>query len=48
MVREAEKYRDEDEANESKYEAENGLERINASPCATFSLKETHGEVRKR
>ena len=26
MVPEAEKYRDEDEANESKYEAENGLE----------------------
>ena len=26
MVQEAEKYRDEDEVNESKYEAENGLE----------------------
>ena len=26
MVQEAEKYRDEDEANESKHEAENGLE----------------------
>ena len=47
MVQEAENYRDEDEANESKYEAENGLE-IYHFTCETHRLKETLGEVRKR
>ena len=33
MVQEAEKYRDEDVANESKYEAESGLERFRGHSC---------------
>ena len=35
MVQEIEKYRDEDEANESKYEAENGLEKFRVTVCNT-------------
>ena len=34
-VQQTEKYRDEDEANESKYETENGLRNF-ALPCATY------------
>ena len=37
MVQETEKYRDEDEANESKYEAENGLERFRVTLCNTLT-----------
>ena len=34
-VQETEKFRNEDEANESKYEAENGLERSRVVVCVT-------------
>ena len=36
-MQETEKYRDEDEANESKYEAENGLERFRITVCNTLT-----------
>ena len=35
-VQGTEKYRDDDEANESKYEAENGLERFRVTVCNTL------------
>ena len=41
MVQETEKYRDEDEANESKYEAENGLDKFRVIVCNT-RLREPH------
>ena len=37
MVQEAEKYRDEDEDNESKYEAANGLEKSRVTVCYTLT-----------
>ena len=37
MVQEAEKYRDEDEANELKCKAENGLERFRVTVCNTLT-----------
>ena len=36
MVQEAEKYRGEDEATESKCEAENGLEKFSVAVCNTL------------
>ena len=36
-MQEAEKYRDEDEANESKYEAENGQEKYRVTVCNTLT-----------
>ena len=38
MVQETEKYRDEDEANESKYKAENGLEKSRVTVCNTLTV----------
>ena len=46
MVQESEKYRDEHEANESKYEAENGL-RNSALPCGTHRLRAKLNVVRQ-
>ena len=37
MVQETKKYQDEDEANESKYEAENGLEKFRVTVCNTLT-----------
>ena len=37
MVPEADKYRDEDEANESKYEAQNGLDKFSVTECNTVT-----------
>ena len=42
MVQEAEKYRDEDEANESKYE--NGLEKFRVTVCNTLTDREPTGK----
>ena len=36
-MQEAEKYQDEDEVNESKYEAENGLEKSRVTVCNTLT-----------
>ena len=43
MVQETEKYRDEDDANESKYEAEKGLETLRVTVCNTL----TEGNTRR-
>ena len=37
MVQETEKFRDEDEANESKYESEIGMERSRVTVCNTLT-----------
>ena len=37
MMQETEKYRVEDEANDSKYEAENGLDKFRVTVCNTLT-----------
>ena len=46
MVQEAEKSRDGDEVNDSKYEARNGLEKFSVTVCNTLT-EGSHGEVQE-
>ena len=47
MIQEAESYRDEDEARESKYETESGVEKFRVTVCNTLT-DGNHGDVRER